>query len=672
MSLRIALVCTRGFADVLTLGRQSRHDPYSLHVGESPWNTLVPARCRIDVPGRIDASGQEVQRLEAARVVPALQALVPPPQAVVVALLFAHRNPQHEQQVRDLVQAAFPALPVVCSHECDPEGGEYQRTVAALQAAGVHAPVPPAPADREAMHGAPAQFAAIAQRMQEVVAQKAFSTTAREAGECAAALFLPDGRMVAQPAGGLPLLVGSLSPAVQGVLAEFPASAMEAGEGYISNDPWRGGTNLLDIVLLRPVFAQGAVQALAACILHHQDVGGMVPGSLPPDATSVHQEGLRIPPVRLFRQGQTDAPLFRLLCTNSRTPDNLAGDIRAQWAALVAADEAVQALLADPSAFLRDCEATLADSERRTRAALGAAPDGDYRFTDALDGDCVSLRPVRFEVLLRKTGDELVVDLTHCDAQALGPANASRGATWAAVHYLARMIAPHAAGNDGCTAPIQLRTAPGTVVHPSFPAAVNARTGVVKLLANALLGAWGQALPLAVPAPNAGADVTLTLSGTREDGRSWLVSEVIASAAGAAPWGPGGSGVSTDLGNAANLPAEMLEAQAPIRVDQVGVRIGSGGGGRHRGGDGAVRVYRLLEGTGMISYRGERHRTPAQGTHGGGPGLAGAARIESPDGRVQLLSNRAEARWSAGDRLVIETAGAGGWGTRVPEPTRPA
>jgi N-methylhydantoinase B len=660
---RVVLVCTRGFADVLTLARQNRADPYALHVPASAWLQVLPPQRRFEVDGRIDARGVEVEPLAAEGLVAALKALPEPPEAVAVSLLFAGRNPLHEQQVRALLTASLPGVAVHCSHEADCSGGEYERTAAAVVAAGVEVSAPGgAPAGMAAGEDClPAQLETLADAMQNVIAQQAFSSIVREAMDCATAIFLPDGRMVAQ-ARTLPLLLGSLSPAVRGILAECPVSAMAPGDGYLSNDPWRGGTHLPDFILLRPVFAAGRVQALVACVLHHQDVGGITPGSLPPNATSVHQEGLRIPPVQLYRAGQTDPHLLRLLCTNSRTPDHLAGDLRAQWAALLHGDAALQPLLAPDATFAAQCEAALQASEAATRAALAAAPDGDYRFVDALDGDGVDTEPVRVEVLLRKRGDALEVDLSGCAPQTRGPANASRASVWAAVSYLARMLAPQSASNDGCTAPLQLKTSPGTIVDPGFPAAVNARTNLVKLLANAMLGAWALARPDAMPAANAGVAVVLSLAGRRADDTDWLFTEIIASASGGAPWGPGGSGVSTDVGNARNTPAETIEAIAPLRVERIAVRQGSGGAGVHRGGDGVVRSYRLLEGSGTISYRGERHRSVAQGAAGAAAGAPGRARIERADGTIVPLAAKAQAQWQAGDRLVIATAGAGGWG----------
>ena len=667
MNGNFALICTRGFADALPLGRQNRADPYAVHVPASPWLQVLPQERCVEAKGRIDATGIEVEPLDIGAVLAQLKRLPSAPQSIAVCLLFSHLNRSHELALADAIAAAFPQARIACSHQVLPQAGEYERTLATVHSLGLHAPTtetaPAANADEIAAgpgNTLPALLEDIANGMQQNLMAAAVSSVVREAMDCAAALFLPDGRMIAQ-ARTLPLLLGSLSPAVKGLLQAFPAEAMQDGDAYLCNDPWSGGTHLPDFVLLRPVVWQGQVRALAACVLHHQDVGGIAPGSLPTHATSIQQEGLRIPPVQLYSGHVLDAPLMSLLCANSRMPDNLAGDLRAQWLCLERGVEDMQAVVVADE-FPVQCAQALAASEAAARAALLAAPDGDYRFEDALDGDGITDAPVPVVVQLRKRGDAITVDLTSCAPQTTGPVNASRAAVWAAVSYFARMLAPQAASNDGCTTPITLVTAPRTIVDPAFPAALNARTNLVKLLANALIGAWAQARPGHVPAPNAGEAVVLSLGGTRGDGRSWLFTEIIASAAGGAPWGPGGTGVSTDVGNTRNTPAEVIESQAPLRMERVAIRQGSGGAGRHRGGDGVLRAYRLLDGTGSISYRGERHSIAPQGAAGGQPGACATARIERADGSVDVLPAKARAEWHAGDLLVIETAGAGGWG----------
>jgi N-methylhydantoinase B len=676
----VALVCTAGFADVLTLGRQNRADPYALHVGASPWLSRLPDTWRLELPGRLDADGSEVAPLllrrddgpdPAATLDARLDALPSRPAAYAVCLLHGHAHPGHERRVRAHLLARDPGCRVVCSHELalPPEAAEYEWTVATVEAAGL----PPAPFTPQAVAARDAPWAdtetqalaaaleALCDEMQATLVREAVSSVVREAMDCAAAFFLPDGRLAAQ-ARSLPLLLGSLAPAVRGILDTCPATALAPGDGWLSNDPWSGGTHLPDFVLLRPAFVDGRLRGLLACILHQQDVGGSSPGSLPTDATCIEQEGLRIPPTRVFRGGAVDAPLLRLLCANSRRPEQLRGDLQAQWTALERAEQALAPLVRRLGEHFETLAgAAIEASAAATRAALRAVPDGEATWNDALDGDGLSADPVPVQVTLRKRGDALQIDLRGCAPQTRGPVNASRGAVWAAVSHFAHALAPQAPCNGGATQAFEVLTRPGSIVDPAPGAAVNARTNLVKLLANALLGAWSRLTPQTMPAPNAAVAVVLSLGG-EADGRRWVYTEIIASAAGGAPWGPGGSGVSTDVGNARNTPVEVIERQAPLRVERIALHRGSGGAGRHAGGCGVERAYRLLRGEGSISYRGERHTIAPQGAAGGGQGRPGAAWIEHADGRYTELPAKAHTAWRAGDLLVIRTAGAGGWG----------
>lgn len=510
-----------------------------------------------------------------------------------------------------------------------------------------------------------------ADRMQAGMMRAAVSSIARESGDCAAALFLPDGRLLAQ-ARSLPLLLGSLIPAVSGVLARFPLSAMSEGDAYLLNDPWSGGTHLPDLALVHPIFLDGEVIAFAAANLHHQDVGGMAAGSLPPDATEIHQEGLRLPPVRWRSAAGVLPDIDAILAANSRTPDNLRGDLEAQWVALTqGARELTQIARHTGPRFPEVCEALIAQTERMTRAALLAAPDGEWSWRDQLDGDGVDDAPVSIMVTLRKKADALVVDFDGTAPQVRGPLNASPAAMLSAALFFMRTLAPEAPNNAGCLAPLTLKLPPGSLVNPTLPAAVNARTATVKLACNAILGAWSQAASGAGVAPHAGVATVLVLSGARTDGRRWMFTEIIASGAGASSDAPGRAGVSTDVGNARNTPLEVIEAEAPLRVECYEIRRGSGGSGRQRGGDGVRRVYRLLEGQGFVAYRGERHVGRARGARGGEPGANSVARILRVDGAVELLPARARIAWSAGDRLIIETAGGGGWGPAPAAATKP-
>lgn len=507
------------------------------------------------------------------------------------------------------------------------------------------------------------QLEGIAERMQEALSHAAFSAIAREGQDCAAALFLADGRLLAQ-AKALPLLLGCLVPAVRGILDAFPVDAMREGDAYLLNDPWSGGTHLPDLSVVRPVLHEGRVVALTATILHHQDVGGMAPGSVPPDATDIWQEGLRLVPLQWRRNGEPLPSIQSLLLANTRTPQAMAGDLESQWSACSrGARELAEIVSGLGTAGFADASARLlAEGEALTRAALRRAKDGDYVARDALDGDGIDGRSLPVVVTLRKRGEALTIDFEGSSVQSRGPVNAAPAALSAAAFYLLRTLAPEAPSNHGCLAPLTLRLPEGSLVNPRPGAALNARTATVKLACNALLAAWAEADPEGAPAPNSAVVVVLSIGGEDASGKPFVFTEVIAGGAGAHPGGEGAPGIATDVGNGRNMPAEMLEAAAPILLERYEVRTGSEGTGRHRGGAGVRRVYFLREGRAMVSYRSERHESRAPGARGGGAGAPAAAQCRRADGTVIDLPSKARFEWRAGDRLVIETPGGGGWG----------
>ena len=502
----------------------------------------------------------------------------------------------------------------------------------------------------------------LADRMQDSLLGAALSPVAREGMDCAAALFLPDGRVIAQ-ARSLPLLLGGMIPGVAGLLRAFPPETLAEGDGLLMNDPWSGGTHLPDLIVARPVVCDGAVVAIAATIMHHQDVGGIAPGSLPPDARDIFQEGLRLPPLRWWRAGVEDAGIAAILAANTRTPAMLAGDLAAQWAAVSLAARELGGMASRMGAepFAAASQALIDEAREALAARLALLPDAETSAEDALEGDGRSEALVPIRVTLRASGGRLAVDFTGSAPQTEGPVNAAPSGLLAACFALLRRIAPEAPANHGLLELLDLTLPEGSVVNPRFPAAVNARTATVKLACNALFAAHARLSPSTAAAPNCGVAVVLSIGGRDDAGRDWMFTEIIAGGAGASPNGPGLPAISVDVSNARNLPAEMLERAGPLRVEEVAVRAGSGGDGLHRGGDGTRRIYRLLSGSAEISYRGERHLSGAAGAQGGGSGWPATCRLVGHDG-VRHLPSKARVAWSAGERLIIETAGGGGWG----------
>ena len=513
---------------------------------------------------------------------------------------------------------------------------------------------------------------AIADRMQNSLVSGARSAIAREAGDAAAALFMADGKLIAQ-ARSLPLLLGSLIPAVQATLKAFPASDMQPGDGFLLNDPWNGGAHLPDLTLIRPVFDGNHLIGFGAASLHHQDVGGITPGSIPPNARSIFEEGLRLPPVQSHRAGELEPSIAAILTANSRTPEALLGDLASQWSCLVLGGRELAQLAGRlGNNYSRACQTLIHQSEAMTRAALLREPDGTSEWEDQLDSDGVTTDPVIIRVRIDKTGDHVRIDFTGSSPQTSGPANAAPAAMMAAALYFMRCLAPDAPNNAGCLAPLDLVLPAGSVVNPDYPAAVNARTATVKLACNAIISAWSRDRSATSAAANAGVATVIAFGGSTDDGQRYQLTEIVASGAGGSSFRPGASGLSTDVGNARNTPVEIIERETPIRVESYSFNRGSGGDGQNRGGDGLRRCYLLTEGTTHVSYRGERHNSQARGLQGGLPGLASKAQIIRSNGDAEQLTARTQIQWRAGERLIIETAGAGGWGAVDATPHNPA
>ncbi|MEQ9200262.1 MAG: hydantoinase B/oxoprolinase family protein [Rhodospirillales bacterium] len=273
---------------------------------------------------------------------------------------------------------------------------------------------------------------------------------------------------------------------------------------------------------------------------------------------------------------------------------------------------------------------------------------------------------------LEKSGDRIRIDFTGSSPQTTGPANAAPAAMMAAALYFMRCLAPDAPNNAGCLAPLDLVLPPGSVVNPDYPAAVNARTATVKLACNAIISAWSRDRSATSAAANAGVATVIAFGGTTTDGQRYQLTEIVASGAGGSSLAPGASGLSTDVGNARNTPVEIIERETPIRVESYGFNPGSGGGGQHKGGDGLRRCYLLTEGAAQVSYRGERHDSQARGLQGGSSGATSCAQVIRQNGDTEQLTARTQIQWRAGERLLIETAGAGGWGAVDATPHNPA
>ncbi len=504
----------------------------------------------------------------------------------------------------------------------------------------------------------------ISNEMQLKLIRSSFSPLVKEGFDAAASLFTTGGEVLSLSL-SVPGHLSASIPCVQALLRAFPLADAKDGDVYIMNDPYLGGTHIPDIAMAVPVFHRGRPIALSCTITHHQDLGGMVPGSLPTNATDIYQEGLRIPPVKLRDAGTENETLVGIIRQNVRFPDMLMGDLNAQLASCTVGARRLRALADafDAEHLQRMFDDLLDRSERLTRDAFRKIPNGSYRYTDYFDNDGIELdRRVRIEVRVDVSDDAVHVDFAGTDRQLTGPFNCVPSASQSGVYFALRAIAgPEIPSNGGCFRPITIDLPEGSFVNPVEPAPVNSRSAAIKRIAGTILGAFRDALPDRITADPAGQLLLLIFAGSRDDDSRYITGELLVGGSGAGESSDGVDVIETDSTNCTNIPIETLELGAPIRVLRAALRTDSGGPGRHRGGLGLVKEFELLEGRMILTHRGERHYYPAQGYAGGQAG-ARARSIIRRDGSESEIPSKIVTDLVAGDRLLIETAGGGGQG----------
>jgi N-methylhydantoinase B len=489
----------------------------------------------------------------------------------------------------------------------------------------------------------------IAEEMGAVLRRAAFSPNIKERADCSAALFTPAGELLVQ-AEHIPVHLGSMPASVAAAIEAF-GDRLEAGQQILLNDPFAGGTHLNDLTLIAPCFVGARLVGWAANRAHHADVGGMAPGSIPPDAVEISQEGLRIPPVLLTDEVRA------LLAANSRTPDERRGDLDAQEGANAVGVERLAAFAGAP------LEEIVAYGERRMRAALAALPKGRWSFEDVLDSTGPrpdQQRPARVVVTVTIDGDTATFDFTGTDEQRPGNVNAVEAVTVSAVAFAIRAATdPTIPANGGALRPVRVHAPAGTIVAAVPPAAVGAgNVEVSQRVADVCLGALAQALPGRLGAANQG-----TMNNVLVGGAGWVYYETLAGGQGARPGRDGMSGVHTGMTNTKNTPIEALERSFPLRVLRYRLRSESGGRGRSSGGDGIERDLEILEDA-TVSLVTERRRSRPWGLDGGLPGAPGENWL-LPGGdetRAQRLLDKCTVELRAGDVLRVRTPGGGGYG----------
>ena len=510
------------------------------------------------------------------------------------------------------------------------------------------------------------RFAGIAEEMGVTLRRTAYSPNIKERLDFSCAVFDAGGRLVAQAA-HVPVHLGAMPASVRAALDAFDVWA--DGDLVVLNDPYRGGSHLPDVTMVSPVFeddvpGDSGPAFFVASRAHHADVGGMSPGSLPL-STEIYQEGLIIPPVKLYRGGAVNEDLLRLVLRNVRTPEERRGDLAAQRAAHAVGAARLRELVRRHGAGEVRAYAghLLAYSERLLRAAITDWPDGHYTFEDHLTLETdVGARPVTIRVTAHVQGDGVRFDFGGTDGAVAASFNAVLSITQSACYYAVRgLVGGDVPANAGCFAPVEVVAPEGCLVHARPPAAVAAgNVETSQRIVDVVLGALAGALPDRVPAASQGTMNNLTIGG-QHAGKPYAYYETIGGGMGGSPTSEGLSAVHVHMSNTLNTPVEALEAAFPFRVTAYRVRRGSGGRGRHRGGDGVVRAYELLA-PATVTVLSERRAEGPWGLQGGEAGAPGRNLLVRADGTEEVLPSKFTRHLQAGDRLCIETPGGGGFG----------
>jgi N-methylhydantoinase B len=497
------------------------------------------------------------------------------------------------------------------------------------------------------------------------------STVVREMLDYSTALFDAEGRNIAQ-ATRLPVHLNSMATCLEDILTKYvPFDQWRDGDVVITNDPYSGGQHLPDILAFRPVYQDGTAVAIVGTLCHHIDVGGRSAGSYDALATEIYQEGLRIPPVKLFDSGVRNDALYKVMLSNSREPGKLGGDLSSQFAALdVGAAEVTRIARRYGVATLKAVtERVLDQSEQAMRAAIAAMPDGAYVFEDFVDDDGLTRDPLKIRVTLTIAGDRAKVDFIGSSKQAAGSINCTLNMTKSAAYFaLMSGAGGDFAANSGCYRPIEVVAPLGTVVNCRSPAPVVNRMLTAHRVVNVVMGALAQAVPGRIPAAYYGVSYVYSLGTEKADGSPDVYLEIEVGGWGAHPEEDGPNAFSAGLHNLSNSPIEMVESLHPVTFLGYGLTPDSGGAGRTRGGLGLHREWRVDAEDGKLATSFERFRIPPYGLHGGEPAACGRLVIRRKGQAQEMPSKLSGVALKKGDVVRLETSGGGGFGDPAERP----
>jgi len=539
-------------------------------------------------------------------------------------------------------------------------------------------------------------FSSVAEEMGVTLEKAAYSANIKERLDFSCALFLADGRLLAQAA-HIPVHLGAMPASVKAAIHN--CSPFKPGDVVILNDPYSGGTHLPDVTLVSPVYVDARRETgeeqrysdegsnsphfFVASRAHHADIGGMSPGSMPL-SSELFQEGLIIPPVKLIEDHKRNNAVWQLILGNVRTPIEREGDLAAQLAAHHVGTERLKAITAryGLSDCLQHADELIAYTSKLTRKAIGRMPNGRYPYKDFLDNDGLSSQPVSIQLTIDINGDEMQFDFSGTDPAVGGNLNAVPAIADSAVAYCIRclsiaLLEVDLPMNHGMFEPWSVAIEPGSLLDPHPPHAVAAgNVETSQRIVDVVFGALAKALPDIVPAASQGtmnnlAFGTRSISGTRNrspgsksgnNNDSFAYYETIGGGIGANRWEKGDDGMHAHMSNTRNTPIEALEYQFPLSVSEYAIRTGSGGDGLRRGGNGLRRTIKFNVPV-TATIISERRNYSPYGLNGGKPGMCGRNGLNS-EGEYRSILGKAKLDLMAGDVLTIETPGGGGWGIK--------
>jgi N-methylhydantoinase B len=507
---------------------------------------------------------------------------------------------------------------------------------------------------------------ATAEEMSLVVMRSARSPLLREAGDLSSALTDAEGGLIAQGR-DIPMHMGVMSFTVGEFLKRVPKDRLAPGDVWFLNLPEVGGNHLPDVKAIRPVFVDGAIRAFAVNLAHWADIGGAVPGSYVANATDAWQEGVRIPPFRLFNADGPDREKLDMVLANVRGAAEREGDILAQMAATRAAEERLHQLFDEHGTATVEAAITAIHdrAEAQTRTALGDLPDGLYEGEDWLDDDGAGGPPVAVRVRITIAGDHATFDFSATDDAARGPVNTTPFIAAASVFYAVKaLVGPDIQPSAGCYRPLEIVTRPGSLLDPEPERpVVGGNHETSQRVADAVFLALEAAVPDRVSAGGPTTSGLVLFGGRRDDGVWTTLYETHGGGEGARHDRDGDPVVRVHMSNVMNTPAEIIEAEYPVRIECQRLRRGSGGAGRHNGGEGLHREYRVLCDDMSVTSMFERRVVPPYGLQGGEPGAPFKVTVVDASGLSSDLPGKANIRLNTGDLVVVESCGGGGYGT---------